>query len=157
MSEWFGEFSTIGSLFHSKITKLYSTYFSTLYPTDLGFQFSGESELNESEQCIVNEQQHSDATSPGAVKQENLSLSSSYEPADTNATAPILQATQQINLIDEGFITASVNEPMVKGSDLEPDMSSEDLLQAMAEGTLLCNIMLRPDCHTVNPHFKERQ
>ncbi|KAM3581457.1 hypothetical protein VKS41_006283 [Umbelopsis sp. WA50703] len=103
---------------------------------DLGFQFSGESELNESEQCVTNELQHSDASSPGAVKQDSLSLSSSYEPADSNATAPILQATQQINPIDESFVTASVDEHMVKGSDVEPDMSSEDLLQAMAEEPL---------------------
>jgi hypothetical protein len=156
MSEWQCKSSTDLIYFHSKKTKLYPSIFSTFSSPDLGFQFSGESELNESEQCVTNELQHSDASSPGAVKQDSLSLSSSYEPADSNATAPILQATQQINPIDESFVTASVDEHMVKGSDVEPDMSSEDLLQAMAEGTLLCNIMFKSDCHTVNPDFKER-
>lgn len=87
--------------------------------------------------------QHVDSAAPASVQPESRSVTSSFDSVDSGLS--IDPSTQHISVADEPFVTAKAGEFVVKGSDIELDMSSEELIQAMAEGNIpsfVCNIVL---------------
>jgi hypothetical protein len=97
---------------------------------DLGFQFSGESELKEPDQSTANHLHHLEAPPVAAV---NPDTTGSFEPVESVAIIEL--SPQHTTIDDEPFVTTEEAELTTKGSSAELEMSSEELLQAMAEGT----------------------
>ncbi|KAI9287464.1 armadillo-type protein [Umbelopsis sp. AD052] len=98
---------------------------------DLGFQFSGESELKEPDQSTAIQLHHLEAPPVAAV---NPDTTGSFEPAESVTIIEL--SPQHTNIEDEPFVTTEEVEFATKGSSVELEMSSEELLQAMAEEPL---------------------
>lgn len=63
----------------------------------------------------------------------NPDTTGSFEPVES---VPIIELSpQHTNIDDEPFVTTEEAEFATKGSSIELEMSSEELLQAMAEGS----------------------
>ncbi|KAH8555290.1 armadillo-type protein [Umbelopsis sp. PMI_123] len=98
---------------------------------DLGFQFSGESELKEPDQSTANHLHHLE---PSPATSVNPEINGSFEPIEA---VPIVELSPQHTTIeDEPFIITKNGDFSTKGSSIELEMNSEELLQTMADEPL---------------------